>query len=171
MRTSAMGDGTLTQSALFCDIPDVPKRICSVEGCERELRYHAAGLCNMHYRRTLRSMPLGGADSLVAPKGTWTGKDCEMPGCTSKARRRGYCKKHHFQRIQEDGLLDDARRVAAPYRGRECSIGGCEKSAMALGYCSMHYDRRRSGTHRLAEPAPIYTRKGASPGCSVPGCE
>lgn len=107
---------------------------CSLELCDRA--GFARGLCEMHYRRVLRSGDAGPPVSYAEVRAT-----CKAPDCEHDAEAKGYCHGHYL-RLQRTGKADES-----PLRmpGRLCSVEHCGRPHKALGYCSAHY--RRFLTH------------------------
>lgn len=71
------------------------------------------GMCEQHYRLTLRTDPDG-------PK-------CTEDGCDRRATADGICKPHRYKRIEAD-----------PNTPR-CGNAACDKGAVTGGYCRNHY--------------------------------
>lgn len=68
----------------------MPKRTCSVEGCERP--HSARGFCKVCYYRLRRAGVLK-AERPGPPKKPW--RACSIEGCTQTARCRGWCDTHY----------------------------------------------------------------------------
>ena len=124
--------------------------ICSVNECDRDS--YTPGLCEMHYRRLLRTGELGppGPVRQGSP-------ECQAPDCDHIAEAKGYCHGH-FQRLLKstEGRVDES-----PLRslGRLCSVVGCDRPHKSKGYCAAHYKRFLVHGDPLAEQ-PIRVSSG-----------
>lgn len=115
---------------------------CSVEGCERSI-YGRQSLCEMHYRRLLRSGDIGPAGPLTV-RGV-----CNADGCEAPHDALGYCHGH-YQRLERNGLPDETPLNRG---GGSCSVDGCVRPHKARGYCAAHYKRvLAAGDPRPDEP-------------------
>lgn len=73
------------------------KRICTIEGCEKNLR--ARGYCAMHWRRwRIHGDPSLGGRPIYDPI-------CSIEGCETNSHTRGYCKIH-YERIKMNGTIE-----------------------------------------------------------------
>lgn len=95
---------------------------------------------------------------------------CSSEGCAKSVRRRGLCRRH-YQQALNDGSIPRARQVNA---GTVCKAEDCERGAITRGYCAMHYARlQRRGVEGLNQGRgyknfyPDGTRKD----CAVQGCD
>ncbi len=134
----------------------MPKRTCSVEGCDRP--HKSKGLCSAHSQRLART---GGLQPDL-PVGTRkrVRRECMIDGCDRPVLSRGWCAAH-YQRWTTygdplgGGAFRKPRRKRAP-----CSVTGCDWESATAGFCGRHYDRmRRNGTTDLLKRA-----------CSLDGC-
>lgn len=128
-------------------IPVTPSRYvrpmaakCGFEDCERKVA--ARNLCDMHYRRLLRTgKPEGLPSNPPQP--------CSVPSCEAMAEAHSYCHGH-YQRLLRVGRVEKT-----PLRGygRLCSIPGCGRPHKARGFCQPHYKRfLATGDPRPDEP-------------------
>lgn len=68
-------------------------------------------------------------------------KECNVPGCTNRAQRKGICAEH----IGENYAL-------------KCTVEDCEKDVFAKGRCQPHYKRlyrRRNGEAAPEQARPV----------------
>src|SRR3990167_11205407 len=93
---------------------------CSVEGCEKPVKYVASCLCGMHDMRLRRY------GSLEAPPRKCRAI-CSVEGCDSFVKSDGLCPKHH-QRWLRNGSPDVTRKVAngTPFLERIARYGRWE---------------------------------------------
>ena len=112
------------------DTFDLMERVCSIAGCDRD--EYSRGMCQMHYRRVLRTGDPGPAQ----PQGVQV-IVCKAPDCDNSAEAKGYCHGHYL-RLLRNGKADET-----PLRtpGRMCSVDDCDRPHKALGYCATHYKR------------------------------
>ena len=105
------------------------ERECQVEGCERD--QYSRGLCEMHYRRVLKTGAPGPAGPLRV-----RGR-CIAPDCDELVDAKDLCHGH-FQRLDRHGVVD-----LSPLRGSldECQVDDCDRPVAAKGYCQTHYVR------------------------------
>lgn len=67
--------------------------ICSTDGCDRPLTSKGAqGLCPLHYKRFRR---LGSVE--LPERVRMNQLPCSIEGCSSRARKRGWCASHYSQ--------------------------------------------------------------------------
>jgi Recombination endonuclease VII len=129
---------------------DVPKRTCSVDGCDRP--HKGKGLCAPHGERLAKTgdlrpdLPIG-----TRPR---VRSECAIDGCDRVTLCRGWCAAH-YQRWTTYGDPLGGGTFRKPRRERaECSVPGCDWESVTSGYCARHYDRmRRNGTTDLLKPA------------------
>jgi hypothetical protein len=103
---------------------------CKIEDCERET--YSKGMCEMHYRRVLRTGVVGSPRPIERER-----RVCTATNCDEMAEAWGYCHGH-YQRLLRNGVVgDEPLRVS----GRLCSVDGCPRPHKARGYCAAHYKR------------------------------
>lgn len=127
-----------------------PTRICSVEGCDKEVE--ARGWCAMHYARYRRH-----GDPTVVKRGP--GRVCSIGGCGKKHSARGYCHMHYKRMLRNGDPLKRVRMVA-PDR---CAIEGCEGKPVGRGWCKLHWQR----WYRTGDPLGVRDLKGDNNGMWV----
>lgn len=137
----------------------MPKRLCSVDGCDRA--HSAHGYCYLHVQRFRRN----GTPDLVRERA----KGCKVETCDRPHAAKGFCKLH-YERSQK------GRSLTAPHRAdrttKPCSVEGCDRSHSSSGYCDMHYRRwRKQGDPGTAEAKPCGPTPKAPVLCSVDGCQ
>ena len=103
---------------------------CTIADCPQDL--YARGMCEMHYRRVLRTGDPGPAGVITRTKGT-----CSADGCAEEAEAKGFCHGH-YQHLLRTGVADTS---PLRKRGRLCAVFGCDRPHKALGYCQAHYKR------------------------------
>lgn len=103
---------------------------CTVEGCDRGV--YARGICEMHYRRVLRTGDPGPTGPIKREKSR-----CGAPDCDEDAETWGYCHGH-YQRLLRNGAVGEE-----PLRkpGRLCSVADCLRPHQSRGFCAAHYKR------------------------------
>ena len=107
------------------------KRICEVEGCERE---HAArGLCRNHYQQ-------------AKARGEFGHDVCSVASCPRPGFLKGMCRTHYAREERRDER-----------RAETCSVDGCERGMIVKGMCQLHYNRVR----RLGHTGPAGLMKAA----------
>jgi len=118
---------------------------CSVEDCPRDI--YARGMCEMHYRRVLRTGDPGPADPITKERSL-----CAADDCDEWAEAKSYCHGH-YQRLLRHGIVSEE-----PLRrsGRLCSEEDCDQKHHAHGLCQAHYRR----THPSPRPAAKRRIKG-----------
>lgn len=119
--------------------------ICKVEGCGRDEKYLAKGLCNRHYAKLQRTGTLEYTPRTNAQKGIFA---CSNPTCPEdpasvKRITKGLCKNCYYRKWHT-GNVDYQVRERRP-----CKIGGCGKLAVAKGLCDTH--RKRVDRHGSVE--------------------
>lgn len=129
---------------------DVPKRTCSVDGCDRG--YKAKGFCAVHYDRWLAT----GDPDPGRPVGAYRAarKECSLDGCDRPVLARGWCAAH-YQRWKNHGDPLGGSTFRKPKRERrECSVAGCDRESKTDDLCPMHYQRKRINgtTDRIGKP-------------------
>lgn len=80
---------------------------CIAEGCERDRRVIARGLCSLHYQRLMRNGP-SGLYSTQKPRN----RVCSVEGCDRKHESLSYCLMHltRFRRYGDPGAAEPTRR-------------------------------------------------------------
>ena len=81
------------------EAPEIPKRTCSVDGCEEE--HNSRGYCKKHYKRFQRN------GNTLTTRGK---KSCSVDGCEGKHEARGYCARHYKQRRKYDDVSINNRQ-------------------------------------------------------------
>ena len=117
--------------------------ICGIAGCPKD--QYSRGMCQMHYRRVLRTGDPGPAQ----PRGEQI-IVCKALDCDHPAEAKGYCHGHYLR------LLRNGRTDETPLRSRRkrdlgkdelrgirrpCSVPDCDRPHKAKGYCAAHYKR------------------------------
>ena len=97
-------------------------------GCER--KHKAKGLCEFHYQRFRKRMPL---DTPIQFQ--QKGRLCSVEGCERKHSAKGFCRAH-YRRSVKGTSLDTPIRFKLM-----CSIEGCERNYRTKGFCAFHYYR------------------------------
>jgi HNH endonuclease len=110
---------------------------CSVIDCPRDA--YARDMCQMHYRRVLRTGDPGPAGPKSRERSL-----CTAPDCDQYAEARGFCHGH-YQRLLRNGFVGDE---PLRQRGRVCSELNCGRAHHAHGLCATHYKRRRPPKRR-----------------------
>jgi len=103
---------------------------CAIDRCDR-LGY-ALEICEMHYRRVLRTGDPGPREKLDRSR-----VRCKASDCDQLAEARGFCHGHYL-RVRRSGSAGGSplRRL-----GRLCSVDDCDRPHKAKGYCAAHYKR------------------------------
>jgi len=103
---------------------------CSIDDCPGDL--YARDMCEMHYRRVLRTGDPGPPGPIKRQKSR-----CTAPDCEEDAEARGYCHGH-YQRLLRKGTVSEE-----PLRKPRhlCSVDDCPRLRQAKGYCAAHYKR------------------------------
>lgn len=108
-------------------------------GCNRP-PCRKSDLCEMHYRRRLRT---GSPESRRQQPAV-----CTVEGCDQPVDARDLCHGH-YQRLMRGG---DPNSPLRGY-GRVCSVPNCGRPHQARGYCAAHYKRvLATGDPRADEP-------------------
>ena len=130
-----------------------PKRYCSVCGDDVQAR----GLCNKHYRRSVR-----GESQRQYPR---AGATCQVEGCDQPLEARGWCKRHYDQ-VRYNGTVVRQEPAIKPavytnvhhdlreQRGRACQYRcvDCGRQARQWSYDSP--DGRYSYSRDLSKYSP-----------------
>ena len=135
----------------------MPKRTCSVDGCNR--KHKSKGFCEPHYQRWTNTgdpqadLPIG---TRRAPR-----RECVISGCDRPVLSRDWCSAH-YQRWKTYGDPLGGGTFRKPRRKRAiCSVPECDRETRTDGFCNRHYQRMRiNGTTDLLKPA-----------CSLEGCD
>lgn len=104
-------------------------KTCSIEGCQRPLKYPNKGFCNFHYRRWKAT-----GDPLKLKERPPI-RLCKIEGCGTKHNRYGYCR-YHARTYLANGDFYRPRR-AAPGTGH----------IKPNGYKVIHHNGRQIGEH------------------------
>jgi len=107
---------------------------CGVEGCDSDV--HRGGVCNTHFFRLKKGIPLDTPIKKQAKRGAYEGVKCGVEGCENDATRKGMCATH-YGRARRGTPLDALPRAVD--EGNKCSAEGCEKNATHKGLCGTHY--------------------------------
>lgn len=91
------------------EVPDMPDRTCSVDGCERPMAKR--GWCNKHYLRWIRHGSTDDRWTQISPDG-----HCVVDRCEQPAYCRGWCTVH-YQRWRRLGSTDLPK---APFGSKWC---------------------------------------------------
>ena len=102
---------------------------CRVEGCERAV--YSKGMCQMHYRRVLRTGDPG------PPGSSRERQACSVVGCGKPVDAKKLCHGHYQRLLRQGAVNDDPFRSS----GRLCSVPDCGRAHKALGFCPAHYRR------------------------------
>ncbi|WP_082167396.1 HNH endonuclease [Methylobacterium aquaticum] len=128
-------------------VDDRGGKMCSVEGCEKQLR--ARGLCSTHWRRwSIHGDPSLGARKLAT-------QGCSVQGCDRPHSGHGLCNLHWQRKHNGRPLANE--RLDRPIWGI-CRTIGCNSTVRSgfANFCEKHYGRvRRRGT----DDDPIITRR------------
>lgn len=147
-----------------------PKRICSVEGCDKKV--HAFGYCNGHSTRFRRyGDPLGGGPSRnkrVTP--------CSVTGCQAKSHAHGLCGQHYMRMKRHGDISGGGTPWGEPmeyligftaHEGDDCLPW--PYATTNYGYGVLRYKGRNVGAHRLmcelAHGKPPRKKMDASHSC------
>lgn len=103
---------------------------CQVEDCQQVRS--TRGLCEMHYRRVLRTGSPG-------PPGPLRSRStCKAENCDKDVDAKGLCHGHYQRLLRRSTLaLESALRMT----GRSCSVEDCDRPHRAKGFCGAHYKR------------------------------
>lgn len=102
---------------------------------------YARDMCDMHYRRVLRTGRVGPARRLRV-RGT-----CIAPDCDEPVDAKDLCHGH-YQRLDRNGVID----LSPLRKGRKmCKVASCDRKADTKGYCRAHYKRVLKHGHPQAE--------------------
>jgi hypothetical protein len=105
-------------------------QICSVEECDREK--YSREMCEMHYRRVLRTGEVGPALARSERVSI-----CDVSGCEQIVDARSLCHGH-YQRLMRNGFLEETSLRSG---NRVCSVEECDRQHKAKGFCAAHYKR------------------------------
>ena len=103
---------------------------CSITNCPQDV--YARGMCEMHYRRVLRSGDPGPTGPISREKST-----CRASDCDQDAEAWGFCHGH-YQRLLRNGAVGE-EPLRKPVR--LCSVVDCPRPHQSKGFCAAHYKR------------------------------
>ena len=131
-----------------------PKKICSVEGCERV--HSARGYCSLHYGRVYRNGTPGEIESRIFSLREAGLTECRVDGCNGPLYSKGFCQKHYRRNRIEGSPGEVESRSRSKYTpDQTCEIESCSNSIKAKGLCSRHYQRKRKyGTTDISFTQP-----------------
>lgn len=159
------------------ELPERPQPICSIEGCETEVK--SRGWCLKHYKRWRAT---------GTPHGIRTGQ-CAECGGLAKAGKRGaipkVCDRCKSVRCRTcDGPVSTVWRsgpksgyVRSGYYCSEecmprCSAEGCSKPARKRGWCVGHYSKGAYRSSQLVAATPsVAITASAGPSRECKRCE
>ena len=128
-----------------------PKRICSIEGCEKA--HFGKDLCNMHYHRVRNGISDMRVEKLPSPK--WKTDDprfnkshCSVLGCEKPFYAKELCRKH-WALNNRTGALKYRKDIFI-----KCNVDSCVGRAGYNGYCPFHLERKRNGVE-LTRPKGV----------------
>ncbi len=109
----------------------------------RTHRLHPWSMCEMHYRRVLRTGDAG-------PPGSMRQRSiCSVVGCDKQVDAKGLCHGHYQRLLRHGDVGDEPLRSS----GRLCSVPDCRRPHKAVGYCHAHYKRfLASGNPQAIDP-------------------
>lgn len=97
---------------------------CSYEGCTKPLYAVTTGYCRQHHQQLKKS------GVLTPLRGEL--KECEHPGCHSRAQSKGFCRVHYMQFWKYGVTYGDGSPVC-------CKVVNCQRPVSASGYCQRHF--------------------------------
>lgn len=117
-------------------------KMCSIDGCEKELR--ARGLCGTHWARWRKT---GTTDD---PEPKYKSDFCSIDGCDKHRKTLGLCEMHYYRR-RRNGRTGPPTPLITRNHGNPCKVDGCAKPGKSFGMCEMHYTRftRNGHTERI----------------------
>lgn len=103
-----------------------PDTVCSVDSCESAK--YVKGMCNKHYRRTLRNGTVE-----LSRKAPDTSTLCSVENCSRPYLASGYCNLHYIRikTTRQHELKEKVKRI--------CSVEGCGRPHAAKNLCGKHY--------------------------------
>lgn len=107
---------------------------CVVRECTR--RSIAKEVCAAHYKRLLET---GTVQSSKPVRDYKPGSVCEVVGCGSVTKARGYCSPHYARLGRHGDATGGIYRSVAPV---PCPVNGCMGMVRANGLCNKHEKRK-----------------------------
>lgn len=134
--------------------------ICSIDNCERPTHNKRTELCQMHYRRLMKS----GDPGEVSPRTNTLPEICIIDGCDdNNMLARGLCRTH-YTRWRNTGNVGPAYKLHNRQSG-ECVVDGCSRTDLkSRNLCNLHYDRFIAKGD-VGPPNSLYKQ-----GCLVESC-
>lgn len=110
---------------------------CTVDGCIKPKRRKKAELCEMHYHRQYRGLPIGGATEMVRKQRS---SECHIEGCHKPDREAGLCSMHGARKRRHG---DPTKSIA--YSERNMPTGEAHTNWLGedVGYTGAHDRVRR----------------------------
>lgn len=139
---------------------------CAVGGCDGD-PYGRSGLCEMHYRRQLRT---GDVRAEVPKHGTAEPKPCSVASCSQPSEARGWCHGHYL-RWRREGDVNAGEPLSRRKQPETCTVEGCANPTSAHGLCKTHLVRRDKHGDVLADvPVQTQERLPTPAHCVVEAC-
>ena len=119
--------------ALVHDTGGDSMTVCSVEGCDKNIR--ARGYCNMHYKRVRK-------DGIPGPAGRLSevSKECSVEDCSREVLARDLCNMHYL-RMKRHGTVGSVEAQLVSTEGISCRAENCSEPVKAKELCHKHYQR------------------------------
>lgn len=140
----------------------MPQDTCSINGCDRLVRYRARGgfegkWCGPHFETWKRN-----GDPMVRhrrERGT-PQLPCSVDGCSALALTRGWCPKHYarWQRHGDPGMT----LVHVIPAGAVCSAANCRRPAEGRHEGALFCDAHVSRLRKYGSPGPTPIRESQS---------
>lgn len=141
------------------------ERSCTVQSCGR--RHYSGGLCEMHYRRRLRT---GDVRAGEPRRGDGPPTTCAVAGCEQPVDARGWCHGHH-QRWLRDGDVKADEPLSRRKQPETCTVQGCTNGTGSHGLCGTHrYRRKTHGDVQADVPVRQWNRLTEPERCVAEGC-